>query len=58
VALFLGPQVEFLPATDLVAPFDSVAAFSSSGPTSDGRFKPDLVAPGITVSASLTEDPG
>lgn len=25
---------------------DSVASFSSQGPTSDGRLKPDLLAPG------------
>ncbi|MDR3011797.1 MAG: S8 family serine peptidase [Chitinispirillales bacterium] len=27
----------------------SIASFSSSGPTFDGRFKPDLVAPGVSV---------
>jgi len=29
-----------------------VASFSSSGPTSDGRIKPDLVAPGYTTISS------
>jgi hypothetical protein len=28
---------------------DGMAAFSSRGPTNDGRFKPDLVAPGTNV---------
>jgi len=31
---------------------DTVATFSSRGPTQDGAQKPDLVAPGITVVAS------
>jgi serine protease AprX len=29
-----------------------LAAFSSRGPTSDGRAKPDLVAPGVSVTAA------
>lgn len=29
-----------------------LAAFSSRGPTSDGRAKPDLVAPGLTITAA------
>jgi len=29
-----------------------LAAFSSRGPTSDGRTKPDLAAPGVTVTAA------
>lgn len=32
--------------------YDDVASYSSFGPTPDGRFKPDIVAPGDTVSAS------
>ena len=31
---------------------DTLAAFSSAGPTRDGRIKPDLVAPGETRSAA------
>lgn len=37
---------------------DSVAAFSSLGPTSDGRMKPDLVAPGERVSSAESLAPG
>ena len=31
---------------------DDLSDFSSIGPTADGRIKPDLVAPGVNVSAS------
>ena len=31
--------------------YDSLAFFSSIGPTSDGRYKPDVIAPGTTMSA-------
>ena len=37
---------------------DAVASFSSSGPTYDGRIKPDVVAPGyyvISAEASMAE---
>ena len=34
------------------ARFESLAYFSSIGPTSDGRLKPDIIAPGTTVSAT------
>jgi subtilisin family serine protease len=34
----------------------NVAAFSSRGPTPDGRFKPDLVAPGEDVLSAATPD--
>ncbi len=37
--------------------FESLAYFSSTGPTPDGRTKPDLVAPGTTVSAFSDGDP-
>lgn len=37
-------------ASDLVADnAEGIAAFSSRGPTQDGRFKPDLVAPGTAI---------
>ena len=28
-----------------------LAGFSAMGPTQDGRFKPEVVAPGVTTSA-------
>jgi Subtilase family len=34
--------------------YDDIAAFSSFGPTSDGRIKPDIVAPGELVSAAAS----
>ncbi|GAX74937.1 hypothetical protein CEUSTIGMA_g2383.t1 [Chlamydomonas eustigma] len=34
--------------------YDSVASYSSFGPTPDGRIKPDLIAPGDTVSATTS----
>ncbi|GAB9470239.1 Serine protease [Globisporangium polare] len=36
----------------------SVASFSSAGPTSDGRMKPDVVAPGMIITSSKSEKPG
>ena len=36
---------------------DNAAAFSSSGPTHDGRMKPDVMAPGETRSAAAAHDP-
>jgi len=38
--------------------FSNLAPFSSIGPTPDGRIKPDLVAPGLTVSAGAGAEPG
>ena len=43
--------VSFAEAAPLAAPFDSLASFSSKGPTMDGRVKPDLLAPGTLQSA-------
>ncbi|KAG7382023.1 hypothetical protein PHYPSEUDO_005384 [Phytophthora pseudosyringae] len=36
----------------------TVASFSSIGPTLDGRQKPDLVAPGMSITSSQSEKPG
>ncbi|ETV97165.1 hypothetical protein, variant [Aphanomyces invadans] len=36
----------------------SIASFSSRGPTSDGRMKPDLVAPGELLWSARSEGPG
>jgi subtilisin family serine protease len=37
-------------------PLDSIAYFSSAGPTSDFRMKPDLVAPGAFVIGAMSRD--
>lgn len=44
-------SVSVVPRGDQGAPA-AVASFSSRGPTSDGRVKPDLVAPAIAVDAA------
>ncbi|KAI9910599.1 hypothetical protein PsorP6_011236 [Peronosclerospora sorghi] len=36
----------------------TVAPFSSAGPTTDGRMKPDVVAPGMSLTSSQSEAPG
>ena len=45
-------------AYDAHDPERPVAAFSSSGPTLDGRRKPELVAPGVRVLAARSAGPG
>jgi subtilisin family serine protease len=40
------------------AEFGRKSFFSSSGPTRDGRIKPDVTAPGVVVSASSADCPG
>ncbi|TMW61644.1 hypothetical protein Poli38472_010707 [Pythium oligandrum] len=37
---------------------NTVASFSSMGPTLDGRLKPDLVAPGMAIDSAQSEAPG
>ena len=44
-------SVSFSEAAPLANAFDSLASFSSKGPTRDGRVKPDLLAPGTLRSA-------
>ncbi len=46
----MQPAVNSLPQSS--AGIDSVAEFSSYGPTQDGRFKPDLVAPGQALRSA------
>jgi hypothetical protein len=41
-----GLTVSFGEAADPTSPWDSLANYSSKGPTMDGRIKPDVVAPG------------
>ena len=50
---FLSLSLPFFPKDR----FESLAYFSSTGPTPDGRTKPDLVAPGTTVSSFSDGDP-
>lgn len=38
-----------------VGSLDEVANFSSRGPTADGRFKPDLVLPGVDIVATRAQ---
>lgn len=35
-----------------------VAAFSSRGPTDDGRMKPDILAPGVNILSCRSHEPG
>jgi serine protease AprX len=45
-------------ASDLISDNpNGIAAFSSRGPTDDGRLKPDLVAPGTNVLSNRSHDP-
>lgn len=36
---------------------DDIAGFSSRGPADDGRMKPDIMAPGVHISAQASQDP-
>ena len=45
-------------AGDLIADnINGMAAFSSRGPTDDGRFKPDITAPGVNIVSNRSHDP-
>jgi len=50
--------VSFGPPPSAGDPWDSLADFSSKGPTPDGRIKPDLVAPGVLQSAAAASTVG
>ena len=45
-------------ATSTANNADDMAGFSSRGPTSDLRAKPDIVAPGIHIQGPASQDPG
>jgi subtilisin family serine protease len=46
-------------ATDIVADdINGMAAFSSRGPVDDGRFKPDITAPGVNIVSNRSHAPG
>lgn len=47
---------KFDPRTNTTQSADQIAAFSSRGPTSTGRIKPDIVAPGVTILSASSRD--
>ena len=49
--------IAFQPSGQPADSFDNLAAYSSQGPTLDGRVKPDIVAPG-TVTSAEAQDTG
>jgi subtilisin family serine protease len=55
----LRPGLRVSPYGDIADDPDTLAYFSSRGPTADGRIKPDIVAPGTSIvsvrAASATE---
>ena len=53
--LFLQPPIML---DDVSNNPEGMAAFSSRGPTDDGRIKPDIVAPGTNILSTRSLDPG
>jgi hypothetical protein len=47
---------DFAPCKNAVLQEGDIAAFSSVGPTADGRQKPDISAPGVAIVSSLSAD--
>ena len=47
-----GADGDVADGTNGYADVDTIAVFSSYGPTQDGRIKPEVVAPGDAVGAS------
>jgi outer membrane protein assembly factor BamB len=45
-------------ATSNGAGLENIASFSSRGPMADGRLKPDVMAPGVSVWSAEGRDPG
>ena len=43
-----------VPSIDFPGVLGSIASFSSKGPTADGRFKPDITAPGNVIVSSVS----
>ena len=43
-----------IPSIDYPGPINAIASFSSKGPTADGRFKPDISAPGNVIVSSVS----
>jgi minor extracellular serine protease Vpr len=43
-----------VPSIDYPGPINAIASFSSKGPTADGRFKPDISAPGNVIVSSVS----
>jgi subtilisin family serine protease len=43
-----------IPSIDFPGVLGSIASFSSKGPTVDGRFKPDITAPGNVIVSSVS----
>lgn len=54
---FQGFPAEPIASDRLANNPDGMAAFSSRGPTDDGRIKPDLVAPGTWIISARSHDP-
>ena len=50
------PQKPAMSGLPLTGNADIVAPLSSSGPSDDGRVKPDLVAPGVGIAAAKSAD--
>lgn len=50
-------QAFFAAGTPSAVAYDSVAEYSSFGPTTDGRIKPDIVAPGGTARGLISTLP-
>lgn len=49
--------VEPIASSHLSENADGMAAFSSRGPTTDGRIKPEIVAPGTNILSTRSHDP-
>ncbi|KXZ56645.1 hypothetical protein GPECTOR_1g581 [Gonium pectorale] len=54
-ALAAGQRVFMRPTWQPQPPHDNVPSYSSYGPTSDGRIKPEVVAPGSDVLSAMSD---